>query len=113
MVALVFVWVCTPAIACLISPRNLTPVEMACCRQMKGDCGGMATKKHSCCPPVSPSLQNDKKVVSVVERFAPPAPIFQSASPTVVPQLLTILDYHISPSTSAESPPSAPLSLRI
>jgi hypothetical protein len=43
----------SPAMACLVPTAQLTPAEMACCRNMAGMCDEMGkTSSHSCCAKV-------------------------------------------------------------
>jgi len=50
-VALVAIWLATPALACL-PRRQMTQAEMACCKKMAGDCN-MGTGNHPCCKTVT------------------------------------------------------------
>lgn len=47
VLALVFVWTATPALACMPN-ATMTQAEMACCKKMAGDCH-MGVDQHSCC----------------------------------------------------------------
>ena len=51
VLALVCLWIGSPALACLPSPQ-MTHSEMECCKKMAGDCH-MGTGQHPCCKTVS------------------------------------------------------------
>jgi hypothetical protein len=105
-------WMSAPALACLVPGEKLSAAEMECCHEMKGDCGGMAMEQHSCCPPVPAKVQTDKKVLAIVDRYVSAAPVAHSVAVILLVPLVAQRSslQLVSPS---ESPPGAPLSLRI
>ena len=59
VLALVCLWIGSPALACLPSPQ-MTHSEMECCKKMAGDCH-MGTGQHPCCKTVS-NASNTRRV---------------------------------------------------
>ncbi|MEO8726487.1 MAG: hypothetical protein ABI383_10235 [Acidobacteriaceae bacterium] len=54
MLAILAIFIAQPALACL-APQQMSPSEMACCKQMAGDCDMANTGSgadHSCCKDV-------------------------------------------------------------
>jgi hypothetical protein len=114
LVAVLLLWISTPALACLAKPETMTPAEMQCCREMHGDCGEMAKAEHSCCPKTPARAQSDKVVVSgSVGKYVPLAPALTSEA-TETPAVTTFIESAPAQILAiAESPPGAPLPLRI
>ena len=61
---LIFVWMLTPEVLCLLPGAKLTMDEHECCERMGGECGTIPMSDlHKCCPSVTPS-----KVVTVASK---------------------------------------------
>jgi hypothetical protein len=43
----------SPLLSCVLSFAQMNEEEMACCKQMAGDCGAMNNSSHSCCKKVA------------------------------------------------------------
>src|SRR5690349_921928 len=52
-VAVLCLWTSTPLLSCVLSFAQMNAEEMACCKQMAGDCGAMNNSGHSCCKKIS------------------------------------------------------------
>lgn len=102
VLALLAIWVATPALACLPNPK-MAQAEMDCCKKMAGDCN-MGAGEHPCCKTVT----------------TPPSPIAsiqaKVQSQAVFALVALVLDIAFDPRTEAEStliqigvpPPSPP-----
>jgi hypothetical protein len=114
MVAVLTLWVSSPALACLVQPEKMTEAEMQCCREMAGHCGEMAKAEHSCCPKTPAKIETSKKVVLAANdkvTVVAPLLIAQSiAMPLAVPRVEGSPTDRIH---AAESPPGAFTPLRI
>lgn len=54
-VAVLCLWTSSPLLSCVLSFAQMNQEEMACCKQMAGDCGAMNNSAHSCCKKVAPA----------------------------------------------------------
>lgn len=114
LIAALLLWISTPALACLVKPEQMTEAEMQCCRTMAGQCGEMAKAEHRCCPKSPVKAQTDKTVLAVVEKYSPPAAVAVTHDAIASAELTIALALRTrSISSAAESPPGAPLPLRI
>ena len=62
---LLFLWMATPALRCVLPSESLTQEEQACCKAMGGNCGDMGN--HSCCK----KIQRSQAAVAVKNARAP------------------------------------------
>ena len=51
-IAVLCLWTSTPLLSCVLSFAQMNEEEMACCKQMAGDCA-MNNSSHSCCKKVA------------------------------------------------------------
>lgn len=111
--AFLLVWLfASPAMACLLPIAQLSPEEMACCREMGGMCDDMAKNtSHSCCVKVqthNPSYVTARIVSAFVHQ--PPATPLNFAHviqtiPAGMPSGSTPVEYGYPP---GHSPPALP-----
>ena len=106
-----------PAMACALPNSDLTPIERACCKQMKGQCGSMAMPaSHGCCHKEVPTASHWNAAVQVK---AANLQIDLSTVAGLSPAIL--VPFHVVQSdyapwhgnTPPQSPPSAISILRI
>jgi hypothetical protein len=89
--------------------------EMACCKQMAGDCGAMNNSGHSCCKKVSQAGD----VLAFSSASTHPLPDLQLQSPVRLPIVAITFpaEHHVltifSPSHSPPLPNGSSLVLRI
>jgi len=106
-----------PAMVCAFPRANLTPVERACCKQMKGQCGNMAMPaSHGCCHMEIPtvSLWNTAVQVKSASVQIDLSAVAGHSPAILVPVRVALADYSQQPgSTLPQSPPSAISVLRI
>lgn len=101
--ALLALWLATPALACLPKPE-MTQAEMACCKKMAGDCS-MSTGKHPCCQTVATAPSTVASTQSKVSF----QPAFDFATPvTVLVQSMTMADGELAFAHLGLPPPSPP-----
>lgn len=114
LIAVLILWVSTPALACLVAPDKLTEAEMECCREMAGHCGEMAKADHSCCPKVPTRLQTEKQTVLAVSEKPVSLPLAITAEAGVLLQEVVVRTPVLPERVpTAESPPGALTPLRI
>jgi hypothetical protein len=100
MTVIAVLWAVTPAIACLVPMRQMTPAEHECCRKMAQQCGSsMMPSSHSCCQ----GHQRDT-AVSPIPTYPPNR---SSALAIVSPSSVVLVDSALtSPlSLAREAPP--------
>jgi hypothetical protein len=95
-----------PLMACLVSPEQMSAAEMACCKQMAGDCGAGMSANHPCCQKTvtvhAPALMSVP--ISVTRHAATAAAAFDlvtTAQPLPADSLVAAGPRHPPP----ESPP--------
>lgn len=83
MLAIVVLWAASPAVACLLPARPMTPAEHECCQKMAQQCGSsMMPASHTCC-----QAQQDHTAVSPVPTYSPTRPF----SVALVPHTASLL----------------------
>lgn len=100
MLLVTVLWAVTPAIACMLPMRSMTPAEHECCKKMVQHCGSSAMPaSHSCCQ------RHDRDgAVNPVPTYSPTRP-FDVA---MVPQsaILFVASQPILPvAAGSEAPP--------
>jgi hypothetical protein len=98
---LLFLWIGSPALACLPNPQ-MTPSEMECCKKMAGDCN-MGTGQHPCCKTVS----NAPASVASVQPISHVHPGLAIVAETVVVHIHSVSQAR-SEQTALGLPPPAP-----
>ena len=105
MTFIAVLWAVTPAIACLVPTRQMTPAEHECCLKMAQQCGSsVMPSSHSCCQ----GHQRDT-AVSPVPTYPPNRPFALAIAPpsTIVPVDCASTS-PLSPALEAPPPTSSP-----
>ena len=82
-VAVLCLWTSSPLLSCVLSFAQMNTEEMACCKQMAGDCGAMNNSSHSCCKKVAQAGD----VLAFDSGSTHPLPDHQLQSPAGLPVL--------------------------
>ncbi len=102
VLALVCLWIGSPALACLPSPQ-MTHSEMECCKKMAGDCN-MGTGQHPCCKTVS----NAPAPVASLQPVPHLLPSFAVVAQTVVVQVPSVIEQESGQMHLGLPPPAPP-----
>jgi hypothetical protein len=101
VLALVCLWIGSPAMACLPTPQ-MTHSEMECCKKMAGDCH-MGTGQHPCCNTVS----NPPTPIASLQPVSHFHPFFAVVAEIAVVQVRSVFERE-SGQTYLGLPPPAP-----
>jgi len=105
MTFIAVLWAATPAIACLVPTRQMTPAEHECCLKMAQQCGSsVMPSSHSCC-------QGHRRdtAVSPVPTYPPNRPFALAiAAPSTIVPVDSALTLPLSPALEAPPPTSSP-----
>jgi hypothetical protein len=110
MTFIAVLWAVTPAIACLVPVRQMTPAEHACCLKMAQLCGSSAMpSSHSCC-----QGHQRSSAVSPVPSYSPNRHLgLTIVVPTSVVLINSALTSPLSEAMEAPPPVSSPGSISI
>lgn len=98
LAGILFLWVLSPALACLMPGVEMTMSQMECCQQMTDDCGKPAMPSiHSCCAPA----KGNPSDFTLSKSTAPPTLI----AVAVLPRQMSPEAPEAARSTASESPP--------
>ncbi|HEV2396969.1 MAG TPA: hypothetical protein VGS27_08515 [Candidatus Sulfotelmatobacter sp.] len=100
MLVITVLWAATPAIACLVPMRAMTPAEHDCCLKMAQECGlSVMPSSHSCC-----QVQRHDTAVAPVSNYSPTRPfdVVLVSQTAILPVAKTS---SIASATAFETPP--------
>src|SRR5215467_13377519 len=102
-IILIVAMAASPLMACMVSPRQMTAEEQACCKKMAHSCeSAVMPNSHSCCQhPVSGHTANLSSIRTVDLQFSPTALVETHFTPAVPLTRGTLNQF--------ESPPESPL----
>src|SRR5579864_3577771 len=110
MTFIAVLWAVTPAIACLVPTRQMTPAEHECCLKMAQQCGSSAMpSSHSCC-----QGHQRNSAVNPVPSYAPNRHLgLAVVLPTSVVLVNSVLTSPLSEAMEAPPPESSPGSISV